>query len=194
MMVIIPWRHYTVRYYVMCLLSNKNGYINALGPRPGKKPRPTASIVVYLRPPGHFFYIAWPAILKIYDISRTLSVVTTHQFETNYWNKIQYFTILIGNFDAKIQLFNSMAMYKKNVVSCDTCLGLNHVVHLVKCKWLSDILRQLYPCYYTLQKVFEKKKIQVSCVSVLNVMTLSDNIIYLISDIPISIQLTGWEF
>ena len=52
-------------------------------------------------------------MLKTYDISRALSVVTTHQFETTYWNNMQYFTILIDNFDAKIQLVSSTVIYKK---------------------------------------------------------------------------------
>ena len=40
----------------------------ALGPRSRQKPRPTASVFVYLSPSGHVFNIAWQAMIKTYNI------------------------------------------------------------------------------------------------------------------------------
>ena len=36
----------------------------ALGPQLRQKPRPTASVFVYLSPSGHVFNIAWQAMIK----------------------------------------------------------------------------------------------------------------------------------
>ena len=41
----------------------------ALGPHSWQKPRPTASVFVYLSPSGHVFNIAWQAMIKTYNIS-----------------------------------------------------------------------------------------------------------------------------
>ena len=38
----------------------------ALGPQSRQKPRPTASVFVYLSPSGHVFNIAWQAMIKTY--------------------------------------------------------------------------------------------------------------------------------
>ena len=40
----------------------------ALGPQLRQKPRPTASVFVYLSPSGHVFNIAWQAMIKTYNI------------------------------------------------------------------------------------------------------------------------------
>ena len=42
----------------------------ALGPQSRQKPRPTASVFVYLSPSGHVFNIAWQAMIKTYNTSR----------------------------------------------------------------------------------------------------------------------------
>ena len=39
----------------------------ALGPQLRQKPRPTASIFVYLSPSGPVFNIAWQAMIKTYN-------------------------------------------------------------------------------------------------------------------------------
>ena len=39
----------------------------ALGPQSQQKPRPTASVFVYLSPSGHVFNIAWQAMIKTYS-------------------------------------------------------------------------------------------------------------------------------
>ena len=39
----------------------------ALGPQSRQKPRPTASVFVYLSPSGHVFNIAWQAMIKTYN-------------------------------------------------------------------------------------------------------------------------------
>ena len=39
----------------------------ALGPQSRQKPRPTASVFVYLSPSGHVFHIAWQAMIKTYN-------------------------------------------------------------------------------------------------------------------------------
>ena len=39
----------------------------ALGPQSRQKPRPTASVFVYLSPPDHVFNIAWQAMIKTYS-------------------------------------------------------------------------------------------------------------------------------
>ena len=39
----------------------------ALGSQSRQKPRPTASVVVYLIPSGHVFHIAWHAMIKTYN-------------------------------------------------------------------------------------------------------------------------------
>ena len=41
----------------------------ALGPQSLQKPRPTASVFVYLSPSGHVFNIAWQAMIKTYIIA-----------------------------------------------------------------------------------------------------------------------------
>ena len=41
----------------------------ALGPQLRQKPRPTASVFVYLSPSGHVFNIAWQAMIKTYNKS-----------------------------------------------------------------------------------------------------------------------------
>ena len=41
----------------------------ALGPQSRQKPRPTASVFVYLSPEGHVFHIAWQAMIKTYIIT-----------------------------------------------------------------------------------------------------------------------------
>ena len=40
----------------------------ALGPQSRQKPRPTASVFVYLSPEGHVFNIAWQAMIKTYNM------------------------------------------------------------------------------------------------------------------------------
>ena len=49
----------------------------ALGPQSRQKPRPTASVFVYLRPSGHVFNIAWQAMIKTYNISYAAKVWNT---------------------------------------------------------------------------------------------------------------------
>ena len=39
----------------------------ALGPQLRQKPRPMASVFVYLSPSGHVFNIAWQAVIKTYN-------------------------------------------------------------------------------------------------------------------------------
>ena len=56
----------------------------ALGPQSRQKPRPEASVFVYLSPSGHVFNIAWQAMIKTYN-SRFLGILTNHINET-YWN------------------------------------------------------------------------------------------------------------
>ena len=45
----------------------------ALGPQSRQKPRPTASVFVYLSPSGHVFNIAWQAMIKTYNITHKLN-------------------------------------------------------------------------------------------------------------------------
>ena len=46
----------------------------ALGAQSRQKPRPTASVFVYLSPLGHVFNIAWQAMIKTYNNSRRQAV------------------------------------------------------------------------------------------------------------------------
>ena len=41
----------------------------ALGPQPRQKPRPTASVSVYLSPSGHVFKKAWQTMIKTYIVT-----------------------------------------------------------------------------------------------------------------------------
>ena len=47
----------------------------APGPQSGQKPRPTASVFVYLSPSGHVFNVAWQAMIKTCNICQEKEVV-----------------------------------------------------------------------------------------------------------------------
>ena len=60
----------------------------ALGPQSRQKPRPTASVFVYLSPSGHVFNIAWQAMIKTYSIQFKLICGTFLRYKQIYGEKL----------------------------------------------------------------------------------------------------------
>ena len=53
----------------------------ALRPQSRQKPRPTASVFVYLSPEGHVFNIAWQAMIKTYN----MELITAKYISFRVW-------------------------------------------------------------------------------------------------------------
>ena len=80
----------------------------ALGPQSRQKPRPTASVFVYLSPSGHVFNIAWQAMIKTYN-------TTNCQIQANVQSKNH------KNIYRPCSMKKMMAMPKMNVMFSITC-------------------------------------------------------------------------
>ena len=74
----------------------------ALGPQSRQKPRPTASVFVYLSPSGHVFNIAWQAMIKTYT---TFQAIPSMRSLGNA-RKPQIWPVLLSQNSAKITKIN----------------------------------------------------------------------------------------
>ena len=72
----------------------------ALGPQSPQKPRPTASVFVYMSPSGHVFNIARQAMIKTYNQRHQVNRTDSPKIRENYKKG----AIFLSYIDSKIIL------------------------------------------------------------------------------------------
>ena len=96
----------------------------ALGPQSRQKPRPTASVFVYLSLSGHGFNIVWQAMIKTYDKKYYIYVGSKMDFSVDILGNRRMWFSRNNGITIKTEVFHC-TIFCKVYVSATWCIVLN---------------------------------------------------------------------